>query len=133
MNKSCFRVLPSIFKVDVLAQLTDLDKTLKPMKDAYINRNFENFKSIFYGAGQFYNIMQVTFEGIILIDNRIAVPEALQKAVLNHLHRNHPGQLAMTDAASYLWWLKMNRSIIEKAEKCERCTKYGKILKTLQG
>ena len=77
--------------------------------------------------------MQVTDEGIILNDNRIAVPEALQKAVLNHLHKNHPGQLAMIDAASYMWWPKMNRSIIEKAEKCERCTEYGKNLKTLQG
>ena len=48
--------LPSIFKTDVLAQLTDLDKTLKQMKDHYITRNFEKFKNIFPGAGQFYNI-----------------------------------------------------------------------------
>ena len=27
----------------------------------------------------------------------------------------------------------MNRSIIERAEQCERCTEYGKNLKTLQG
>ena len=91
--------LASLFKVDVLSQLVDLDKTLSTMKSAFLNRNFEQFKAIFPGAGQFYNLMQVTEEGIILIDNRIAVPESLRSAVLNHLHRNHPGQLAMIDAA----------------------------------
>ena len=84
-------VWPPFLEVDVLSQLIELDKTLLAMKSAFLSRSFEHFKNIFPGAGQFYNLMQVTDEGIILIDNRIAVPESLRNAVLNHLHRNHPG------------------------------------------
>ena len=99
------------------------------MKSAFLSRNFEHFKNIFPGAGQFYNLMQVTDEGIILIDNRIAVPESLRSAVLNHLRRNQPGQLVMIDVAGYLWWPKLHRAILHRAENCDRSTEYGKILK----
>ena len=66
-----------------------------------------------------------------MVDNRIAVPSSLRQAVLSHVHRAHPGQQAMIDAVSYLWWPKMHSQIIEKAEKCEACKKYGKNLKPL--
>ena len=45
--------LASLFKVDVLSQLVELDKTLLAMKSAFLSRNFKHFKNIFPGAGQF--------------------------------------------------------------------------------
>ena len=60
------------------------------------------------------------------------MPADLREAVLTHLHLDHPGQVAMVDAASYLWWPKMHRQIIEKAEKCDACIQTGKNLKSLQ-
>ena len=72
----------------------------------------------------------MTDEGITLIDNRVA---CLPSAVLNPLHCNHTGQLSMIDAAGYLWVPMMRRTIIERAQNCDRCTDYGKNLKVLQG
>ena len=100
-------------------------KALKP-------NNFEQFRAVGKGMGQFFYLAQATEEGILLIDNRIAVPECLRGAVLNWLHRGHPGQQKMIDAASYIWWPKMNRSIILKAEKCPDCTAIGKNLKPIK-
>ena len=69
--------------------------------------------------------------GILIVDNRLAVPSSLRSAVLQWLHKGHPGQRALIDAASYLWWPRMHTNIIETAEKCESCRKFGKNLKTL--
>ena len=57
-------VLASLFKVDVLSQLVELDKNLLAMKSAFLSKTFENFINIIPGAGQSYNLMQVTEEGI---------------------------------------------------------------------
>ena len=42
--------LASSFKVDILSQLLELDKTLLGMKSAFLIRNFEHFKYTFPGT-----------------------------------------------------------------------------------
>ena len=39
----------------------------------------------------------------VIIDNKLAIPEALRQAVLARLHRSHPGQEAMMSASEYIW------------------------------
>ena len=46
------------------------------------------------------------------------------------LHRTHPEQEAMVDAAQYLWWPKMHREIIDLCQTCRSSSAYGKNLKT---
>ena len=62
----------------------------------------------------------------ILVDNRLAVPEQLRLAVLKRIHRGHPGQEAMLDVSKYLWWPHMHKDIVNLAEECRSCTRYGK-------
>ena len=66
----------------------------------------------------------------IIIDKRVALPTCLRKAVLARVHRTHPGQEAMVDAAQYLWWPKMHKEIIDLCQTCRSCSAYGKNLKT---
>ena len=66
----------------------------------------------------------------IIIDNRVAIPTCLRKAVMARFHRTHPGQEAMVDGAQYLWWPKMHREIIDLCQSCRSCSAYGKNLKT---
>ena len=101
------------------------------MKKYWLAKDFNSFKKIAPGIKQYYKLMSVQ-KGVVLVDNRIAVPSDLRQAVLTHLHLDHPGQIAMIDAASYLWWPRMHRQIIEKAEKCDDCIQTGKNLKSLQ-
>ena len=62
----------------------------------------------------------------ILVDNRLAVPGQLRQAVLKRVHRGYPGQEAMLDVSRYLWWPHMHKDIVNLAEECRSCTRYGK-------
>ena len=124
--------LISAFTPELLAELTDEDPVLGKLKRARQKDDFKAFKKVDANLAQFYPISSISHEGILLVDNRIAIPSSLRKAILNHLHRGHPGQEKMVDAASYVWWPKLHRSIIDKAEKCPECTAYGKNIKTLK-
>ena len=62
----------------------------------------------------------------ILVDNRLAVPGQLRQAVLKRVHRGHPGREAMLDVSRYLWWPHMHKDIVNMAEECINCTRYGK-------
>ena len=65
----------------------------------------------------------------ILVDGRLAVPGQLRSAVLKRIHRGHPGQEAMLDVSKYLWWPHMHKDIVNLAEECRSCTRYGKNVK----
>ena len=67
----------------------------------------------------------------ILVNNRLAVPVQLRQAVLKRIHRGHPGQEAMLGLSQYLWWPHMNKDIVNLAEECRSCTRYGKNIKYL--
>ena len=62
----------------------------------------------------------------IVVDGRLAVPGQLRPAVLKRIHRGHPGQEAMFDVSRYLWWPNMPKDIVNMAEECRSCTRYGK-------
>ena len=62
----------------------------------------------------------------ILVDNRLAVPGQLRQAVLKRIYRGHPAQEAMLDVSKYLWWPHMHKDIVNLAEECRSCTRYGK-------
>ena len=62
----------------------------------------------------------------LLADNRLAVPDKLRQAVLRRLHQGHPGQEAMLEVSKYLWWPHMHKDIVNMAEECRSCTRYGK-------
>ena len=63
----------------------------------------------------------------IVVDGRLAVPGQLRPAVLQRIHRGHPGrQEAMLDVSRYLWWPHMHKDIVNMAEEFPSCTRYGK-------
>ena len=62
----------------------------------------------------------------ILVDNRLSVPGQLRPAVLNRIHRGHPGQKAKLHVSNYLWWPHMHKDIVNLAEECRECKRYGK-------
>ena len=72
-------------------ELTDRDVELGKMKKYWLAKDFNSFKKIAPGIKQYYKLMAVQ-KGVVLEDNRIAVPTDLRQAVLNHLHLDHPGQ-----------------------------------------
>ena len=120
--------LVGILDSDVLSELTDEDANLSLMKRAIINRDYEGFCRIDSYIKSFWHCAAVV-DGCVVVDNRIAIPMCLRKPLLSRLHRSHAGQLAMVDAAQYIWWPRMHRDIIQLCKDCPQCTKFGKNLK----
>ena len=61
----------------------------------------------------------------ILVDNRLVVPCQLRPAVLKKIRQGHPVQEAMLNVSHYLWWPHMHEDIVNLAEECRSCTRYG--------
>ena len=120
--------LVGILDSDVLSELTDEDASLCLMKRAIINRDYEGFCRIDSYIKYFWHCAAVV-DGCIVIDNRIAIPMCLRKPLLSRLHRSHAGQLAMVDAAQYIWWPRMHQDIVQLCKDCSQFTKFGKNLK----
>ena len=99
------------------------------MKRAILDNDVQSFSKQGVYIAQFSPIESVV-DNCILIDNKLAIPFKLQSAILTRLHRSHPGQQAMIEAAEYIWWPYMNRQIVEKRQGCMECTKFGKNLKS---
>ena len=95
-QKSLSRLV-GILDSDVLSELTDGDPSLRLMKRALINRNYERFCRIDSYLKSFWPCAAVV-DGCVVIDNRIAIPTCLRKLLLARLHRPHAGQLVMVDA-----------------------------------
>ena len=108
--------LVGILDSDVLSELTDEDPSLRLMKRALINRDYEGFCRIDSYLKSFWRCA-VVVGGCVVVDNRIAIPICLRKPLLARLHRSHAGQLAMVDAAQYIWWPRKHRDIIFNCAK----------------
>ena len=52
--------------------------------------------------------------------------------MLNTIHFGHAGRDAMLREAADVWWPRINREIIEKANNCQECSKAGKNIKCLK-
>ena len=120
--------LVGILDSDVLSELTDEDASLSLMKRAIVNRDYEGFCRIDSYIKSFWHCAAVV-DGCVVVDNRIAIPMCLRKPLLSRLHRSHAVQLAMVDAAQYIWWPRMHRDIVQLCKDCPQCTKFGKNLK----
>ena len=120
--------LVGILDSDVLSELTDEDASLSLMKRAIVSRDYEGFCRIDSYVKSFWHCAAVV-DGCVVVDNRIAIPMCLRKPLLSRLHRSHAGQLAMVDAAQYIWWPRMHRDIVQLCKDCPQCTKFGKNLK----
>ena len=117
--------LPGLFNADLLAELTEEDRFLGPMKCSIVNKYVTSFKKLGSYMAQFWTKAAV----IVIVDNKLAIPELLRQAVLASLHRSHPGKEAMMSASEYIWWPFLIRQIVDTCEKCPKCTLYGTNLK----
>ena len=130
MDKKSLPGLIGILDADILSELTDEGATLRLMEMAIRNRDYEGFARTDPSIKTFWDSAAVV-DGCIIIDDRIAIPSCLRRAVLSRLHRSHPSQEAMVDMAQYLWWPRIHRDIVSLCKSCRECTKFGKNLKPL--
>ena len=109
------RGLPQLFNPYILKELTEEDPILSQKCAAAKEGNYKKFAAADKNMAHFFQLAKDK-DGILIIDDKLAIPAKLRNACLNWLHRGHPGQMVMVDAANYLWWPKMHSQIIDKAE-----------------
>ena len=127
-DKKSLPGLVGLLDAKIHSKMTDEDATTRPMKLAIRNRDYKVFARIHPYIRTFWDSAAVV-DGCIIIDDRIAIPSCLQRAVLSRLHRSHPGQEAMVDTAQYLWWPRVHRDFVNLCKNYRECTKFGKNLK----
>ena len=98
--------LTDILDAVILSQL--VDPTYRLMKQAILSKDYDGFAKIDPCINSFWNTAAIV-DGCIVIDDRIAIPSCLQRAVITRLHRWHPRQEAIVDASQYNWWPRINR------------------------
>ena len=123
--------LAKLFDKSLLAELTTEDTWMDRLRRVIERGDKQGFELMGPYTKPLWSQMAVQ-DDCILVNNRLAVPVQLRQAVLKRIHRGqHPGQEAMLGAAQYLWWPHMNKDIVNLAEECRSCTRYGKIVKYL--
>jgi transposase InsO family protein len=59
---------------------------------------------------------------LLIIENRVLIPESLQKKLIEITHRGHPGVSTMVGALKErVWWLNMKGDIMKFINECEKC------------
>ena len=69
--------LPGLFDADLLAELTEEDRFLGPMKRAIINKDITSFNKLGSYMAQFWPKAAVV-DNCVVIDNKFAIPETLR-------------------------------------------------------
>ena len=77
--------------MDLLAELTEEDRFLGPMKLAIINEDAAALNKLGSYIAQFWTKAAVV-NNCVIVDNKLAIPEILSKDVLTRLHRSHPSR-----------------------------------------
>ena len=122
--------LAKLFDKSLLAELTTEDTWMDRLRRVIERGDKQGFELMGPYTNTLWSQMAVQ-DDCILVNNRLAVPVQLRQAVLKRIHRGHPGQEAMLGASQYLWWPHMNKDIVNLAEECRSCTRYGKNVKYL--
>ena len=73
--------LPGLFDADLLAELTEEDRFLGPMKPAIINKDVTSFNKLEAYMAQFWPKAAVV-NNCVIVDNKLAIPETLRQAGL---------------------------------------------------
>ena len=117
--------LIKLFDGSLLAELITEDPWMDRLRRVIERNNLHSFELMGSYTNPLWHQLSVV-DDCILVDNRMAVPGQLRQAVLTRVHRGHTGQEAMLDVLRYLWWPLMHKDIVNLAEECRNCTRYGK-------
>ena len=99
------------------------------MKRAINNKDMTSVNKLGSYMIQFWT-EAATVNECVIVDNKLAIPGPLRKAVLARLHRSHLGREAMMSASEYNWWPFRTRQIVDTCERRRECTLYGTNLKS---
>lgn len=110
---------------------TKQDKSLQKLRHYIINGWPQNKQEISdQVVAQFWTFKDLLCEtnDIIMMGDRILVPERHRKTILDYLHKSHPGITRMKSLArSYVFWPGLDKDINDKVQNCLPCARQLKM------
>ena len=110
----------------------EADKELQIVKEAVITGKRQLLDK--KGLKRYHQLFdQLRVEGkMLFLDKRVIMPQDLRHALINAIHKGHPGRDAMLASADEFWWPEIHRQIVATAKICPQCKESGKNLKTIK-
>ena len=112
-----------LFKNKIKSE-TDQDNCLKIVKQYVENKWPDNIHSCLDSARPFYSMKHELnmYDGMIIYNDRIVIPETLIPEMLERIHASHQGRSRCKNAARrFVYWKNMNKDIDKIVDKCEPC------------
>ena len=122
--------LRQLFTEGFLAVLTSKDAVLKEVRGCIVQNDAQRCKEVNPYLIFYWRDLHVR-SGCVYVDERVAIPDSIQNAVLESLHLTHPGSRGMITLGQYAFWPYMHREILNKAAQCKLYTDIGKNLKPI--
>ena len=122
--------LEDIFDIQLIAAMTNRDAVLREVRDCILTGDDQRCKKLSKQIHAKWRSLSVQ-NGCVLLDNKLAISNALKESVIDVLHSTHPGSWGMTELGQRLWWPFINRDLINKAKTCRPCTEFDKNLKSI--
>ena len=113
-----------------MTALTSKDVVLKEVRYCILTNNESRLKELNPHIHSYWRDLHVR-SGCVCIDEKVAIPNVLQEAMIEDIHASHPGTGGIICMATHCWWPNMNRELIVKATECKTCTAIGKNLKSV--
>ena len=66
------------------------------------------------------------------MDVRLVVPRDMRENILTAVYFGNAGRDSLLREASDVWWPRVHREIVEKAQNCPECQQAGKNLKCIK-
>ena len=101
--------------------MTSKDTVLKEVREAIIRDDEAKLKQL---DPYFHSDLHVSSGWYI--DEKVAIPIALQKALIEDLHASHQGSWGMVCMAHHCWWPYMKRDLLVRSEECQLFIAIGK-------
>eukprot|EP00111_Clytia_hemisphaerica_P010127 TCONS_00029605-protein len=114
------QAVPESLSITEIAKETATDPTLSTVVNSVIRDNWSNNPDI----TPFRKIRDQlsVFNGILLKNNQIVIPQSLQRKILDIAHQGHQGivrtKLYLRD---HVWWPKINQHVEDLVKQCHAC------------
>ena len=90
------KAIHSIFNTQLIAAMINRDTVLREVRDCILANDEERCKKLCKQIhGQWRNLSN--HDGCILVDNKLAIPHAMEEPVMDVLQATHPGAWGMTE------------------------------------
>ena len=103
---------------------------LKKVRDCIIQDDKERLKQLNPYLHSYWQDLHVS-DGCICMEEKVAIPNALEDALIEDLHASHSGSWGMACMAQYCWWPYMNKDLFVRAIECKPCIAIGRNLKSI--